>query len=99
MRSKHVQNPAEYLRWRILLRTLCNYSKFRGPIDSKLSHIQNYSVSATPLCTSFILVAFDSDSNMTHGDLCSVKYISVVNCLVFLCYTLLREEKKTFMSG
>ena len=32
----HIQNTAEYLRWSILLRTLCNYSRFRGPIYSKL---------------------------------------------------------------
>lgn len=25
-----IQNPAKYLRWIVLLRTLCNYSKFRG---------------------------------------------------------------------
>ena len=31
-----------------LLRALCNYSRFRGPIYSKLSHIQNRYVSATP---------------------------------------------------
>ena len=41
-------NPDEYLRWSILLRTLCNYSRFRGPIYSKLSHIQNPCVSAIP---------------------------------------------------
>ena len=55
LRSKHVWNPAEYLRWRILLRTLCNYSKFRCPIYSKLLRIQNQSVSATPLCISYTL--------------------------------------------
>ena len=37
LKSKHIQNTAEYLRWNILLRTLCNYSKFRLPIYSKLS--------------------------------------------------------------
>ena len=35
-------------------------------------------------------VGFYSDSNMTHGDLCSVKYISIVNCFV-LCYHVLRS--------
>ena len=55
LRSKHVRNPAEYLRWRILLRTLCNYIKFRCPIYSKLLRIQNQSVSATPLCISYTL--------------------------------------------
>ena len=29
LKSKHIQNPPKYLRWGILLRTLCNYSKFR----------------------------------------------------------------------
>ena len=48
LKSKHIQNPAEYLNWIILLRTLCNYSRFRGPVCSKLSHIQNRCVSATP---------------------------------------------------
>ena len=32
LKSKHIQNSAEYLRWSILLRTLCNYGRFRGPI-------------------------------------------------------------------
>ena len=34
--------------WCILLRTLCNYCRFRGPIYSRLSHTQNQCVSATP---------------------------------------------------
>ena len=38
---KHIQNPAEYLRWNILLRNLCkNNVWFRRPIYSKLSHIR-----------------------------------------------------------
>ena len=41
LKSKYIQSPAEYLRWNILLRTLCNYSIFRGPTYSKLSLIQN----------------------------------------------------------
>ena len=45
LKSKHIQNPAEYIRWSILLRTLCNYSKFRRPIRSKLSLTQNTSLS------------------------------------------------------
>ena len=48
LKSKHIQNPAEYLRWRILLRILYKYSRSRGPIYSKLPHIQNQCVSATP---------------------------------------------------
>ena len=40
LKSKHIQNPAGYLRRSILLRTLCNNSRFRGPIYSKRSHIQ-----------------------------------------------------------
>ena len=36
-------------------------------------------------------VAFYSDSNMTHGDLCSAKYIYVADC--FLCYPVLRKER------
>ena len=36
------------------------------------------------------VVAFYSESNMTHGNLCSVKYISIVNCFVF-CYHVLRK--------
>ena len=48
LKSKHIQNPAKYLRWSILLRTLCNYSRFRDPIYWKLSHIKNQCVSATP---------------------------------------------------
>ena len=35
----HIQNPTEYLRRSILLRTLCNYIGFRGRISSKLSHV------------------------------------------------------------
>ena len=45
---KAYSEPTEYLRWSILLRTLCNYSRFRDPIYSKLSHIQNRCVSTTP---------------------------------------------------
>ena len=48
LKNKHIQNPTEYLRWRVLLRTLCNYSMFRCPIYSKNSLIQNASLSATP---------------------------------------------------
>ena len=48
LKSRHIQNPVKYLRWSILLRTLWNYSRFRGPTYSKLSHIQNRCVSATP---------------------------------------------------
>ena len=48
LKLKHTQNPVEYLRWCILLRTLCNYCRFRGPIYSRLSHTQNQCVSATP---------------------------------------------------
>ena len=48
LKLKHIQNPAEYLRWNILLRTLCNYSKFLHLTYSKLSLIQNPSVSAAP---------------------------------------------------
>ena len=29
-------------------------------------------------------IAFYGDFNMTHGDLCSVKYMSVVNCFVIM---------------
>ena len=47
LKSKHIQNPAIYLRKSILLKTLCNYSGFTDS-DSKLSHIQNRCVSATP---------------------------------------------------
>ena len=54
LKSKYIQNPAEYLRWNILLRTLCNYSRFRGPIYSKLWHIQNGCVSATPKCINYL---------------------------------------------
>ena len=36
---KYIQNPTEYLKRSILLRTLCNYIRFRGRIYSKLSHI------------------------------------------------------------
>ena len=48
LKSRHIQISAEYLRWNILLGTLFDNSKFRAPIYSKLSHIQNPSVSATP---------------------------------------------------
>ena len=52
LKSKHIQNPpAAYPKcpkWSILLRTLCNYNKFKHPIYAKFSHIQNQSVSATP---------------------------------------------------
>ena len=48
MKSKHIQNPAVYLRLDILLRTLFDYSRFRGTMYSKLSKIQNRCVSATP---------------------------------------------------
>ena len=44
LKSKHIQNPVEYLR----RRALCNYSRFRGSIYSKLRHIRNRCVSATP---------------------------------------------------
>ena len=44
LKSNHIQDPVEYLR-RILLRTLCNYRKFRSLIYPKLLHIQNLSVS------------------------------------------------------
>ena len=44
LKSKHIQNPAKYVRWIVLLRTLRNYSKFRAPIYSKFSLIQNRSV-------------------------------------------------------
>ena len=48
VKSKHIQNPGEYLRWSILSRTLCNNSRFRGPTYSKILNIQNRCVSATP---------------------------------------------------
>ena len=32
VKSKHIRSPTKYLRWSILLRSLCNYSRFRGPI-------------------------------------------------------------------
>ena len=48
LKPKHILNPAKYLRWSLLLRTLCNYSKFRPPIYSKLLRIQNPDVSTTP---------------------------------------------------
>ena len=48
LKSKHIENSAEYLRWSILLTTLCNDSRFGAPICSKLSHIQKKCVSATP---------------------------------------------------
>ena len=57
---------------------------------------EQYSINKFPYWGG-VNVAFYSDSNMTHGDLCSVKYISVVNYYV-LCYTFLRGEKKVFMS-
>ena len=53
LKSKHIQNPAKYLRWSILLKTLCNYSTFRRPIYSKLSLIQNPIVLASPSCISY----------------------------------------------
>ena len=48
LKSKHIQNPTEYLIWSILLRILCNYSIFRCLIYSKHSLIQNVSLSVTP---------------------------------------------------
>ena len=53
LKSKHIQNPAKYLRRSILLRTLCNYSKCRRPIHSKLALIQNTSVSVTNVSAIF----------------------------------------------
>ena len=53
---KHIQNPAEYLRWSISLRTLCNYSRFKGPIHLKLSLIQDRCVSGTSYCILYILL-------------------------------------------
>ena len=47
LKSNHIQNPAEYLRWSILLRTLYDYSRFRGPIYSKLLDIPKRCVSPT----------------------------------------------------
>ena len=44
-------------------------------------------------------VAFYSDSNITHGDLCSVKYMSVVNCFVFCYHVFERGEKKFLCLG
>ena len=41
LKSRHIQNPTKYLRWSILLRTLCNCGKFRRPIYSKLWLIQS----------------------------------------------------------
>ena len=32
VKSKHIRSPTKYLRWSILSRSLCNYSRFRGPI-------------------------------------------------------------------
>ena len=46
LKSRQIQSPTECLRWRILLRALCNYSIFRGPIYSKLSLTRSPSVSA-----------------------------------------------------
>ena len=40
LKSKDIQGPAEYLRWSMLLRTLCNYSKIRRPVYSKLSNFR-----------------------------------------------------------
>ena len=55
LKSKHIQNPAKYLKWDILLRTLCNYSKFRPPI---FKTIQNYCVFRTRLCQLLLKVSF-----------------------------------------
>ena len=46
LKSRQIQSPTECLRCRILLRALCNYSIFRGPIYSKLSLTRSPSVSA-----------------------------------------------------
>ena len=54
LKSKHIQNPAKYLRWNILLKTLCNCSKFRCLIYSQLPDIQNSSVSAAPEFMSYL---------------------------------------------
>ena len=37
-------------------------------------------------------IMFYGDFNMTHGDLCSVKYMSVVNCFVIMFW-----EKKYYV--
>ena len=36
LKSKHIQSFAEYLKWRTSLKALCNYSKLRCLIHSKL---------------------------------------------------------------
>ena len=55
-KSNHIQNPAKYLKWVILLRNLCNNCNFRLTIlklqfrlqlYSEVSHIQNPKGSAT----------------------------------------------------
>ena len=51
LKSKHIQNLAEYLRCSILLRTMCNYSRLRGPIYSKLSFAYS-----DPVCVSYSLI-------------------------------------------
>ena len=54
---------------------------------------EQYSIKSSPTERG-VNVAFYSDSNMTHGDLCSAKYRSVVNCFV-LCYHGFRKEFKS----
>ena len=55
LKSKHIQNAVKYLRWNTSLKTLCNYWKFRRPIYSKLSYIQNPNVSAASEFISYSL--------------------------------------------
>ena len=38
LKSKYIQNPAEYLKWSILLRTLSNYSIFRAVAELFITH-------------------------------------------------------------
>ena len=47
LKSKHIQNTVEYLRWSILLRTLCNYSRFT---DLEALYIQNFRIFRTEVC-------------------------------------------------
>ena len=49
LKSKHIQNPAKYLRWSILLRTLLTIAN----LDSR--YIKNFGVFRTRVCQLCIL--------------------------------------------
>ena len=49
LKSKHIQNPAEYLIWSSLLRTLCNYSRYRPYIFKTFAYSE-------PVCVSYSLM-------------------------------------------